>query len=420
MNLIIITSEIIIFLAAAAFFSGTETAVTAITRSEYRKLKKSMQKNPQRLAHLVEIKDKIVSTALIGTNFVNTLNSSLITAWTLTVFGPQAVPVATAGISVLIIMLAEIFPKALASERAEAVGKKAALPLSICYVLLYPIVAVFSVLTKAVLAIIQPQKKAAAHTLNEEELKLLVEIGEKDGALAAGEESLLRKAVVLQNVTLRTIMTPRTAIISVDDSAPLSQVVEQFRQSRFSRLPVYNPETKAITGIIHYKTLLFALEEKHKIDLTSLARPAIFVPEGASIFSVIKEMNARMQNIAIVIDEHGGVSGLVTIDDIIAAVFNTVQDEYGRSRSDPMGVVRFVSASRLVIPGALHLEDLNELLHTHFYSNYYDTIGGFLLEKWGYLPQEREYIVCGKITFTVERVVEHHIDSITVDITAAV
>ena len=418
MNLMIITVEIIILLACAAFFSGTETAVTAITRSEYRSLKKSSRKNAQRLARLVEIKDKIVTTALIGTNFVNTLNSGLITAFTLDVFGAQAVPAATAVITVLIIILAEIFPKALAAERAESIGKKAALPLYGCYTLLRPVVALFSLLTKAVLALCNTRAHAAPSALKEKDLQLLVHIGQEDGALAAGEEALLRKAVLLQDVKLRNIMTPRTAIISVDAAATFSQVIEQFRRSRFSRLPVYDSKTKAVTGIIHYKALLFAVQERQEPELAVLQRPAIFVPEGASIFSVIRAMNTNMQNIAIVIDEYGGTAGLITMDDIIAAVFNTVQDEYGKARTDPMRSVRFINAAQLVIPGALRLEDCNELLHTDFHSNYYDTIGGFLLEKRGYLPHTSEKIVCGRITFTVTHIINRRIDTVIADLSS--
>ena len=150
MSAVVIGIEIIALLACAAFFSGAETAVTALTRADYRSLKKSSRKSAQRLARLVELKDKIVTAALIGTNFVNTLNSGLITAFTLNVFGAQAVPAATAGITVLIIILAEIFPKALAAERRESIGKAASLPLYLCYLLLRPLVAVFSLLTRAV------------------------------------------------------------------------------------------------------------------------------------------------------------------------------------------------------------------------------------------------------------------------------
>ena len=418
MNLVVISVEIIILLACAAFFSGTETAVTALTRSEYRNLKKSSRRSAQRLARLVEMKEKIVTTALIGTNFVNTLNSGLITAFTLNVFGAQAVPAATAVITVLIIILAEIFPKALATERADTIGKKASLPLYMCYTVLYPVVAMFSLLTKAVLKLCNARPKITPDTLKEKDLQLLVHIGQEDGALAAGEEALLRKAVLLQDVKLRNIMTPRTAIAYVDAAATFPQVIEQFRRSRFSRLPVYDSATKTVTGIIHYKTLLFALHERREPDIAALQRPAIFVPEGASIFSIIKAMNADMQNIAIVIDEHGGVAGLITMDDIIAAVFSTVQDEYGKARNDPMRSVRFINTSQLIMPGSLRLEDCNELLHADFHSDYYDTLGGFLLEKRGYLPHTNEKIVCGRITFTVTHIINRRIDTVIADLSS--
>ena len=104
------------------------------------------------------------------------------------------------------------------------------------------------------------------------------------------------------------------------------------------------------------------------------------------------------------------------MDDIIAAVFSTVQDEYGKARNDPMRSVRFINTSQLVIPGALRLEDCNELLHTDFHSDYYDTVGGFLLEKWGYLPHTNERIVCGRITFTVTHIINRRIDTVIADL----
>ena len=217
-------------------------------------------------------------------------------------------------------------------------------------------------------------------------------IGQEDGALAAGEEALLRKAVLLQDVKLRNIMTPRTAITYVNSAATFSQIIEQFRRSRFSRLPVYDSKTKTVTGIIHYKTLLFAVQERRKPGIAALQRPAIFVPESASILSIIRAMNTNMQNIAIVIDEHGGVAGLITMDDIIA--------------------------SQLILPGALRLEDCNELLHTDFHSDYYDTLGGFLLEKWGYLPHTNERLTCNRITFTVTHISNRRIDTVVADLSS--
>ncbi len=418
MSAVVIGLEIIALLACAAFFSGAETAVTALTRADYRSLKKSSRKGAQRLARLVEIKDKIVTAALIGTNFVNTLNSGLITAFTLNVFGPQAVPAATAVITVLIIILAEIFPKALAAERREALGKAASLPMYLCYLLFRPLIAVFSLMAQAVLKLLHTQSHDTPRALQDKDLQLLVHIGQEDGALAAGEEALLQRAVLLQSVKLRNIMTPRTAIVALDAAASIPQIIEQFRSSRFSRLPVYDAETKTVIGIVHYKALLFALQDQKQPEPASLLHPALFIPEGASIFSVIKEMNGHCQNMAIIIDEHGGIAGLITMDDIVAAVFSTMQDEYGSARRDPMRSVHFVSPSQLSLPGSLRLEDCNELLRTDFHSDYYDTIGGFLLEKWGYLPHTDETLTCGRIIFTAAHIINRRIDTVIADISA--
>lgn len=416
MTLLLLCIEILSLLFCAAFFSGAETAVTAISRGEYRALKQKPEKNAQRLAFLVEIKDKIVTTALIGTNFVNTLNSSLITAFTLTAFGPQALPVATAVITVLIIIVAEIFPKALATERPERFGKAASLPLYLCYILLRPLAVLFAVLSKAVLRMFSANPHETSVMLQKKDLQLLIHIGQEDGALAAGEEELLQKAVLLQNLKVRNIMTPRTAISYINSADSFDHIIERFRKSVFSRLPVYNPEDKAVTGIVHYKDILFALHEYELPHLSALIRPAVFIPESTSIFSVIKKMNAAGQNMVIVIDEHGGVAGLLTMDDIIAAVFNKVQDEYTITQRDPVRTVRLISDTQLCLPGDLHIEDCNELLHADFHSDYYDTLGGFLLEQWGYLPTVEETIQCGRIGFTVKKISNRKIDELIADI----
>ena len=420
MNSILLCCAFLLLLVCAAFFSGAETAVTAISKAEYRTLKKKSERGAQRLAQLVEIKDKIVTTALIGTNFVNTLNSSLITAFTINVFGTQALPAATAVSTVLIIIAAEIFPKALATERPEAFGMAAALPLSVCYTVLRPLAALFSLLSKGLLRACAAASKDSRIVLKKRDLQLLVHIGQQDGALADGEEPLLEKAILLQNVKLRTIMTPHTAIISIDADASFAQCIAQFKNSGFSRLPVYDSGKKTVTGIIHYKDILFALQERRQPPLSSLLRSAIFIPESNSVLSVIKIMNTNAQNMVIVIDEYGDVAGLLTMDDIIAAVFSHVQDEYGSVKTDPVHAVRLLNEHEISIPGTMSIEDCNELLHTDFRSDYYDTIGGFLLEQWGYLPHTDETIVCGSIVFTAKRIVNRRIDEIIADISATV
>ncbi|MGP1577120.1 MAG: hemolysin family protein [Treponema sp.] len=412
----LLLAMITVLLICAAFFSGAETAVTAISRAEYRKLKKMPEKNAQRLAYLVEIKEKIVTATLIGTNFVNTFNASLTTAFTLTVFGAKAVPAATLCIALLIIITAEIFPKAAAAEHPVTFGMYAALPLLVIYRLLLPLIAFFSMLSKAVLHFFSTAEAQQPATLKKKDFQLLVKIAQADGAVAAGEEKLLENALILQHLKLRSIMTPRTAIVSVTVHDSWRQIVKQFQTSTFSRLPVCNEERTCITGIVHYKDILFNLNSEHPMPLSAVIRPAVFVPDSASVFSAVKIMNNQRQNMVIAVNEHGTVTGLITMDDITAAVFSHLHDEYGIAKRNPMQCVSMTGDHLVHIPGDMSLEDCNDLLHTAFYSHYYDTIGGFLLEQYGYLPAVPASIKCGHITFHITEIVNRRITAVTADI----
>lgn len=416
MSVLLLAGMITVLLFCAAFFSGAETAVTAISRAEYRSLKKMPEKNAQRLAYLVEIKEKIVTATLIGTNFVNTFNSSLTTAFTLTVFGAKAIPAATICIALLIIIAAEIFPKALAAERPVRFGMRAALPLLIIYRLLLPLITFFTVLSKAVLYFFSAAETQQPAAFKKKDLQLLVKIAQADGAVAAGEEKLLENALLLQHLKLRTIMTPRTAIVSVTEHDSLEQIVQHFQTSTFSRLPVCNAEKTSISGILHYKDILFMLTSEQPLPLAEVIRPAVFVPDTASVFSALKIMNSHRQNMVIAVNEHGNVTGLITMDDITAAVFSRLHDEYGMPKRNPLQFVSMTGNTLVHIPGDMSLEDCNELLHTTFHSHYYDTIGGFLLEQYGYLPAVPASIKCGYITFHITEVVNRRIMAVTADI----
>ncbi len=419
MYIVLFVIEITLLLLAAAFFSGSETAITAISHAQYRSLQKKPKKNAKRLARLVEMKDKIVTTTLIGTNFVNTLNSSLITAFTISVFGETAVPAATAIIAVLIIIVAEIFPKALAAERPVQFGTAASVPLLICYTLLLPLALIFSFLSKAVLKLVSLAAAEKPAVLHKKDLQLLVHIGQQDGALGTGEKALLERAVFLQHIKLRSIMTLRTDIQAVSSTDDLETIISRFRSSGFSRLPVYDENYREISGVIHYKDLLFALEKGAQFSCSDIIRPAVFIADSASIFSAIKTMNTNARNMLIVIDEYGGITGLITMDDIMSVVFSQIQDEYSRPRRDPLGLVRLDDTDTVYLPGDVRLEDCNTLLHTHFSSDYYDTIGGFLLEQWGCLPKEKAVMTCGSVKFTVTKVLQRRIAEVAADIVKA-
>ncbi|EFW37169.1 hemolysin family protein [Treponema phagedenis] len=410
---IIIIIETIILIVCAGFFAGTETAITAIGRADVRKLSKQKQKSSVRLTHLVRIKDRIVTTTLIYTNFINMLASALITAFTIEMFGNNYLFIATIITTSLIILFAEIIPKAVCAYYPVLIGKRASAILYFFYILLYPVVLFFSGLSGITIKLFSGTHKKIRN-ISEEELKALIKISTEDGAVKDGENYLLSKATRLRNLKLRNIMTTRTDIIAVEHDVSIDEIMQKFRESRFSRLPVYDKTNDSIIGIIHYKDVLFYKTAKKHDSIISLIRETTFVPETSNVFSVIKAMKNSKHNMAIVIDEHGGTAGLITMDDIIAAVFGTIQDEYGGA-SVNYGL-RLIGKSRLHFSGEMPIAKLNEILHAQLSSEYYDTMGGLLLEAFEQLPAPNSSITINGILFTVKKVMNRQITSIIADI----
>jgi len=179
-------------------------------------------------------------------------------------------------------------------------------------------------------------------------------------------------------------------------------------------MPVYDTSIDSIRGMIHYKDILFFLETDGQGTLADLVRPVLFVPETQGAFELLRQMETNNQNMAVIIDEHGGTAGLVTVDDAVAAVFGGIQDEYDTGSSEPLEEVEVPNANTLRIPGDLKLDDLNALLKTRLDSEYYETVGGFLIELAGKLPAKGDRIRCGNLVFVIEEQTSRKIQRIEV------
>lgn len=420
LNWILISIEFILLMFSAAFFSGTETAITAITNTQFKTIKKIRTKKNKKLINLIEKKEQIVSTALIGTNFVNTLLSALVTAFVLNEYGQKYLPVATAITTILIIVFAEIIPKAFATYRAVEITKNSASILNIIHTILKPVVFVFSVLSKFVINIFSKKRPVLPEEVSEDYLKTLVKISLEDGTFQTGEHDLIRRAVQLHELKLHNIMTQRDRIAGFEESSSLEVIIQTFKKTMFSRLAVFNSKKAGIIGLVHYKDIIFYMANNKKFDLSKIIRPAIFISKTANIFSAIKIMSNNKQNMAFVIDEYGVTLGLITIDDITSAVFGASQDEYLKSKSNPLQGLGIINGTRMRIPAIAPIVKVNELLHTDFHSEYYDTMGGLILEKTELLPKEGNSIKIGKVNFTIEKIETGKIISLIADISELV
>lgn len=412
--ILMITTAVLIF--CAAFFSCTETAITAVTQTEKHGL---IPEKHAATIHLLSIRDEIVSATLVGTNLVNNITTSLVTAFTLNNFSNKnATKISTIIITVLIIFFAEILPKSLATQKALPIVKTCTPILQVVRYIFFPISAFLNLISNAILKVLAVFHKEKHLDITDEQLQILVDISAEDGALSFDEEKLLTGAIRLRDLKLRNIVTPIFEMKFVNARVKIPEAVAVFRETKVSRLPVCsNNDSNAVVGILHYKDILFNEEET---SITSIMRDVVFVPETASIFKVIDIMQSKHTNIIIAIDEYGHNVGLATMDDIITAVFGTIQDEYDTvNKSD----ITAIDATHFRIAGEAKLYDINRELdinHTlniDLQSDFYDTIAGLILETSEVLPNKNDIITIAGIDFKIEKITDRKIETVIADIT---
>ncbi len=410
---ILLLLEFFLLLFFAAFFSSAETAITAISDSEYRTYKKSRKKRDRTITYLIEQKEKIVSSTLIMTNFLHMLLSSIVTVFTLEVLGSFYIPHATACTTVLIIIFAEIIPKTLATHFSLSIIKKTAPILFLLYVLSYPLVLIFSYLSRSIVFCLKFVQKEKDEKMSERELKKLIDISMKDGAILSAEYTLLKKAVHLKSIKIKSLMTKRSKIIYVLENDSQERVIETFKMSNFSRLPVLNAEGSAFLGLIHYKDVLFNLNTPPP-TIKHIMKSPIFVPESSNVFSIIKLMNSEKRNMVFVIDDEGDVLGLLTMDDILSLVCGKAEDEYSQNSDDETKSIKYIDKESIEVDPSISLEELNELIGTNFSSLYYESLSGLILERCQHLPKEKELIELDGIKIEIVKVKNAKIERVLV------
>ena len=411
LNIVFLFFEFLLLVFLAGFASAEETAITTITDAQYVKTKKGKNKKDKRITFLIEKKEKIVSCTLIATNFFNMLLSSIVTIFTIEVIGILYLPLTTAITAIFIIIFAEIIPKTIATHNAMAIIKKTSFILYILYVLSYPLVFLFSHLSYLIIAFLRLFYKEEKEKISEEKINEFINISREDGAIINLEEKLLKKAVHLKNIKIRSLMTKTSKIVYVTEGASYKELIETFRKSNFSRLPILSKDKKSFLGLIHYKDVLFSLNTKE--DIKGIIKKPIFIAENANVFSVIKVMNSKRRSMVFVIDDEGDILGLLTMDDIVALICGKAKDEYIHIKENvEKEKIVFLDNDDIEIDPAISLSELNEKLGTHFASSYYDSLSGLILEKTEYLPKEGDVIMIDSYKIKIKKLKGAKINSI--------
>lgn len=406
----------VLLLCCGAFFASTETAYTALSRIAVRQMLKDNAPHAKEVGALRDKLDRLISTVLIGTNFITTLSSSLATAYALAVFGSSAVSSATAVMSVLIIIFSEIIPKTYASAHPQQTAGSSARPIIVIQKILFPLVWIFDRLSAFIEFMERKLIRHKPPLITEEELKTLIDVGGTEGTLQESEKKMLSRIFEFSDLHVRDIMKHRAIVKYVYDTDSVDTVIRAFAESGYSRLPVCKGSPETVVGVLHYKAVLFADNAitQSKDFIRICMRPVQFIPETLTAVELLQHFKKDKNNFAVVVDEYGSTAGIVTMDDILREVFGRMTDEYGMTELPPEKRITVISTAEFLVPGDMKLDDLNDVLKMSLYSENFDTLGGWLLERFGELPSTGEAYREDGVIFVVEDQSARRIQSVRI------
>ena len=403
---IICTSGLLMFLVwLIAFFAGSETAFLSMTNIRVRKMLRARKSGAKRVARLRADMDSVLTVVLIGINFINTLASSIAAALAIELVGNKGVAIATAVITFFVTVFGEIIPKTVAGleDRTDKIAARNSVPLEMLKYAFWPVVWIFSRISKATAFVVEKIWKRNDAIIQEGELKTLIQAGADDGALEKSEKKMLDKILEISDLTVHNIMKHRSLVTYIKESDTRATVVEAFKNSGYSHLPVYKESKENVTGVLYYKDVLFEKQMQGAFFIVDYMSSPLYVPETFSVVELIQTLKKENRSFAVALDEQGATAGIVTLDDVMRGLFGRMSDAGNKHQEVPAEErIKIISSKEFLLPGDMRLGDLNAILNLNLSSENFDTLAGFLMEKFDSLPSSGEALRIGRALFVVE------------------
>ena len=373
---------LIILLFFSGFFSSAETSLTTVNKIRMRSLAEEGNKRAKKVIIITEDSGKMLSAILIGNNIVN-LSASSITTSIAYMFGGSAVAAATGIITLLILIFGEISPKTLATIHSEKLALMYAYPIAFLMKITTPFIFIVNSLSRVVLFILRVDPNAKPDAMTESELRTIVDVSHEDGVIESEEKEMIYNVFDMGDAKAKDVMVPRVHMTFADVNSTYEELINIFREDKFTRLPVYEETTDNVIGTINMKDLLL-FDNKKEFHIRDILREAYFTYEYKSISELLVEMREAFFNIAIVLDEYGETAGLITLEDLLEEIVGEIRDEYDENEEDDF---KEINRFEYVVEGSTNLDDLNDELHTKLESEDYDSLGGFIIERLDRLPE---------------------------------
>jgi putative hemolysin len=411
----------LLLLIISAFFSASETAFFSLSSTELERLRGKTDFQSRQIVQLMTYPKKLLITIIIGNTVVNITAASLATILTLDICQilnldlQIGILINVAVVTFVILIFSEIVPKIGAVKNAKQLARRFAFPLTIVYYLFLPMVSIFHTLTQWLTTIFRIHKNKLH--LSDQELRSLLDFVEEKGTLQKEEKDMIHSIFEFGETTVWEIMVPRIDMVCVPADIEFNLLLDLIRKNLHSRIPVYKEKVDNIVGILFVKDLLVYLDQPAStgINLEKLARPAYFVPRQKKIDELLREFQNQRIHMAIVVDEYGGTSGLVTLEDIIEEIFGEIQDEHDLE----LPLYQRLNESEIIIDGSMDLSEIKDRLKIDLPAEEgVSTLAGFLYGQFGSVPQEKQTVLFDGYEFVIEKVIRRRIKQVRVIIKA--
>lgn len=380
----LLTILVMVFLSA--FFSSSETALVTVNKIRMKNMAENGDKRAAKVLKVTSDSGKMLSAILIGNNIVNIGASSIATILAVDIFGDIGSGIATGVLTLTILIFGEISPKTMATIKADSLALAIAGIIDILMTVLTPVIFIINKFASGVLWLLHVNPNEAEKAMTEDEIRTIVDESQESGAIEDEEREMIHNVFDFGDSLAKEVMIPRIDMTFVEADASFKELIDIYRENKYTRYPVFEESTDHIIGIVNMKDVIL-MDNEEEFSIRKLIREPYFTYEHKNTADLFVEMRKSSIPLAIVLDEYGVTAGMITLEDLLEEIVGEIRDEYDSDEED--AIVQLSQYEYLVL-GSTNLDDVNDELDLDFESDDYDTIGGYCLQLLDHLPEENE------------------------------
>ena len=404
---------IVILLVLSAFFSSAETSFITVNRIKVLSLVEEGNKRAALVIKIIDQPAKMLSAVLIGNNIVNISCSALATSFTISVWGNKATGIVTGVLTLLVLIFGEITPKNTANMYATNMAMAYAPIIWVLMIVLTPVIFRVDHLAGFFLWLLRIDNNKKKDIFTEDEIRTIVNVSQQEGVIESNEKKIINNLFDFGDSTAKDVMIPRIDMTLADVNSSYDDIISLFRQTMYTRIPIYENTPDNVIGILNIKDLIVNPSDNDTFNIRNIIRKPFFTFEQKNTSDLFKEMQLSSTSIAIVLSEYGTTSGMITTEDLLEEIVGEIRDEYDTDEKEALSKINDTTYR---VDGSFKLDDLNDELGTKLESEDNDSVGGLIIERLDRLPKAGDKITIGNVWMFVEKVASNRAESVIVKI----